>query len=103
MAKILFVEDDLDLSQRVIERLKAEKHVVEHAATGGEGATKLDYGTFDLIIIDWNLPDTPGVQLCKQFRAKGGKTPVLMLTGKTKLEDKEEGLDSGADDYLTKP
>jgi DNA-binding response OmpR family regulator len=103
MAKILFVEDDLDLSERVIERLKAEDHVVEHASTGTEGALKLEYGAFDLILIDWSLPELSGIELCKQFRARGGKTPVIMLTGKTSSLEKEEGLDSGADDYVTKP
>lgn len=103
MAKILFVEDDLDLAQRVIQCLKAEEHVVEHSASGLDAATVLEYGEFDLLIFDWSLPDLSGVELCKQFRSRGGKTPVIMLTGKTTTSDKEQGLDSGADDYMTKP
>jgi OmpR-family two-component system manganese-sensing response regulator len=103
MAKILFVEDDLDLSQRIIACLKAEGHLIEHADKGIEGAAKLEYGSFDLIILDWRLPDLSGLDLCKQFRAAGGKTPMIMLTGKTSTPEKEEGLDGGVDDYVIKP
>jgi two-component system, OmpR family, response regulator len=61
------------------------------------------FNQYDVIVLDWDLPGATGVEICTSFRAKGGNTPIIMLTGKSTLRDKEEGLDSGADDYLTKP
>ncbi|HEY9714132.1 MAG TPA: response regulator transcription factor, partial [Chroococcales cyanobacterium] len=63
----------------------------------------LDTYKYDLIVLDWQLPDTTGIEICREFRGKGGMTPVLFLTGKNTITDKEHGFDSGADDYLTKP
>jgi len=60
-------------------------------------------GKYDLLILDWDLPQRSGVALCKEYRAQGGSCPVLILTGKSSIEEKEVGFDSGADDYLTKP
>lgn len=103
MAKILVVEDDVELSTIICDELKLRHHVSEVAHDGTEAYEKLRFYKYDLIILDWALPGMSGVEICKAFRDSGGKTPLLMLTGKNLSKEKELGLDSGADDYLTKP
>lgn len=71
--------------------------------SGTEAIERLRFDKYDVLIFDWQLPDLTGIEICKRFRSKGGNTPVLMLTGKSEIADKETGLDAGADDYLTKP
>ncbi len=103
MAKILLVEDDADLGDRIVQWLKHEHHVVELIADGQQASDCLAHWKYDLIVLDWGLPKRNGVDVLRDFRNSGGVTPVLMLTGKGKVAEKEEGLDAGADDYLTKP
>ncbi len=103
MAKILLIEDDQQLASSVKEQLENAKHVVEHVADGKEGFDRLRLYSYDVAILDWNLPDLSGVDVLKKFRDIGGMTPVLMLTGKTDIDFRVEGFSSGADDYLTKP
>ena len=103
MAKILVIEDDLGLSRMVKDWLTFEHHMVETADNGKDGLEKLQYYQYDVIVLDWELPEMTGIEICRQFRSAGGKTPVLMLTGKGTIVDKETGFDAGADDYLTKP
>ncbi|MBS1990546.1 MAG: response regulator transcription factor [Cyanobacteria bacterium SZAS LIN-2] len=103
MAKILLVDDDLRLSEVIDDWLTAEEHVVEYQSSGLGGWEKMSQVDYDVIILDWNLPDTSGPELCRRFRNAGKATPVLLLTGRNQIENKVEGLDSGADDYLTKP
>jgi DNA-binding response OmpR family regulator len=103
MAKILFVEDDGGLADMVVEWLTCERHSVELVADGTSGHERLKFGGYDLAILDWKLPGITGLDICKQHRSEGGKTPIIMLTGNDTITDKETGLDSGADDYLTKP
>jgi DNA-binding response OmpR family regulator len=103
MAKILIVEDDRDLSSLVSDKLAAQHHLVEQAFEGKDGEERLRFYKYDLLILDWDLPQISGVEICRQFRQHGGVTPILMLTGKGATSDKEAGLDAGADDYLTKP
>src|SRR5688572_24268508 len=103
MPKILLIEDDLDLSDSVASWLRSERYIVETAENGQDGLELLNLQTFDLVILDWQLPELQGVDVLRRFRANGGKTSVLMLTGKSATTDKATGLDSGADDYLTKP
>lgn len=103
MAKILIVEDDLALCTVVRDWLVHENHTVETVHTGADAEEFLRSYQYDCIVLDWGLPDKPGLAVCQKFRASGGKTPIIMLTGKKEIEDKEAGLDSGADDYLTKP
>jgi CheY-like chemotaxis protein len=71
--------------------------------TAVDAENLLDVFEYDLIILDWGLPDVSGDEVCKRFRARKGNTPVLMLTGKNRIGEKTAGLDGGADDYLTKP
>ena len=103
MAKIYIIEDDEELSDTVKDCLSCERHVVEQAFAGKEGLDHLRFYQYDLIILDWDLPEITGLQVCSQFRARGGKTPILFLTGMRDISFKEAGFDAGCDDYLTKP
>lgn len=103
MAKVLLVEDDNDLANMVRTFLLFEKHTVERIANGMEASDRLRSFEYDVIILDWTLPGISGIEILKGYRERGGKTPILMLTGKTSIDDKEQGLDNGVDDYLTKP
>jgi len=103
MAKILLVEDDPEYASSIELVLAEEKHTVEAVTNGPDGLDRLRFYDFDVAILDWNLPGLDGIDVCRQFRSSGGKTPIIMLTGKDTIIDKESGLDAGADDYLTKP
>ena len=103
MAKILLVEDEEDFSDLVTMWLKNEHHIVEVADTGEKAVDLLKVYRYDLLILDWMLPGISGIDICKDFRGQGGSTPILMLTAKRHVDEKETGLDAGADDYLTKP
>jgi OmpR-family two-component system manganese-sensing response regulator len=103
MAKILVVEDDADVAATIKTFLLFEKHTIEMIANGTEAHEHLKAYPYDLIILDWHLPGMSGVDVCKEYRNRRGSTPILMLTGKNKIDEKEIGLNSGADDYLTKP
>jgi DNA-binding response OmpR family regulator len=103
MSKLLLVEDNRSLSADVKQWLESENYSVETAFDGQSAIELLNTYSYDLVILDWELPGMTGIEILKQFRQKKGETPVIMLTGMSKLEEKETGLDSGADDYLTKP
>jgi DNA-binding response OmpR family regulator len=103
MAKIIVVEDDKDIAEQVKMLLTFEHHTVEALHDGKDASAALRVYDYDVIILDWELPGMHGVDILREFRARGGNTPVLMLTGKSSVDSKEIGLDSGADDYLTKP
>ncbi|MBX9671180.1 MAG: response regulator transcription factor [Candidatus Obscuribacterales bacterium] len=103
MAKILLAEDDEDLSEVITFALKKAAHIVQQVYNGRDCLDFLATCKYDLIILDWMMPFKSGIEVCKSYRQQGGNAPILMLTAKTKIEDREEGLDTGADDYLTKP
>jgi DNA-binding response OmpR family regulator len=103
MAKILFLEDEPALAEIVLDVLTAHDYMVDHVNLAGEARVRLKVYQYDLVILDVNLPDGNGVDICRDFRSGGGLTPVLMLTGRNKIQEKALGLDAGADDYLTKP
>lgn len=103
MPKILLVEDDIDLASKLKEVLEQEHHHIELCHSGKEGLERLLFFQFDLAVIDWGLPELTGVEILRHYRSKGGKTPILMLTGRDSIDDKAAGFESGADDYLTKP
>lgn len=103
MSKILLVEDNDTLCLTIESFLITEHHVVDVVQTGTEGLERVLHYPYDVIILDWDLPGVAGVEICRQFRANGGATPVLILTGKNRVSEVEQGFDSGADDYLTKP
>ncbi len=103
MAKVLIVEDDKQLSALIVDWLNGEKYATEAVYKGTDGLERLQFYKYDVVILDWDLPGMAGVEVCQRFRDEGGTTPILMLTGKKEITEKAEGLDSGADDYLTKP
>jgi OmpR-family two-component system manganese-sensing response regulator len=103
MSKILIVDDEQDLAEGLRRSLARDQHLVEVAYDGREAIDMLAVSKYDLIVLDWMMPKQSGIDVCKWLRDKQDRTPILMLTAKGELEDKEKGLDSGADDYLTKP
>ncbi len=103
MAKILVVEDDPQILKVILDSLKIDRHIVESEEDGAVAQEKLRLFEYDVLILDWNLPGVTGVELCRQYRDRGGRGGVLILTANQTISNKEEGLGSGADDYLTKP
>jgi two-component system, OmpR family, manganese sensing response regulator len=103
MARILLVEDDFDLNDRLKTWLEFEKYIVESAFTGTDALEQMQFGEFDIIILDWHLPEKDGPDVCKEYRDGGGKAPVLMLTGNDDASARATGLAAGATDFLCKP
>src|SRR5438105_3756742 len=103
MAKILLVDDDVSLCQTITDCLRFEHHEIETANTAREAFDCIRTGSYDLLILDWELPDATGLDICRSVRSKNGDMPILMLTAKSNIAEKVSGFDAGADDYLTKP
>jgi two-component system alkaline phosphatase synthesis response regulator PhoP len=103
MTRILIVEDDPAMSVALRDGFEFEGHTVEMAADGDEGLRAATRGDHELIILDVMLPKLSGLDVCKQLRANGQSTPVIMLTARGQEIDKIVGLKLGADDYVTKP
>jgi DNA-binding response OmpR family regulator len=101
--RILIVEDELKVAQFVARGVRSEGHSVELAADVEEARDALAAGAFDLVILDLMLPDVDGIAFCRELRSDRDTTPVLILTARDTVRDRVVGLDSGADDYLTKP
>lgn len=101
--KLLIVEDEKRLCQTVAKHLKADGYTIDTCYDGSDALDYIDGTEYDAIILDIMLPGIDGITILKKIRAKKLKTPVLLLTAKNTVEDKVTGLDSGADDYLTKP
>jgi DNA-binding response OmpR family regulator len=101
--RILIVEDEESLALRIKNILETEKYNVQVAFDGESGMENALVGGFDLIILDILLPKYDGIQILNEIREQNLTTPVLLLTAKVTVKDKVEGLDAGADDYLTKP
>ncbi|MFI5265574.1 MAG: response regulator transcription factor [Candidatus Levyibacteriota bacterium] len=101
--RILVVEDEHKIANSIKRGLEQENYVVDIAYDGEKGYDLASSEEFDLIILDRMLPGMDGVEICKKLRASAIHTPILLLTARGQLEDKVEGLDAGADDYLPKP
>ena len=101
--RILLVEDEKRMAQALCEILRIEKYEVDHYSSGLDGLSAIESNIYDIAILDVMLPGMNGYEIAKKARSKGITTPILMLTAKAELDDKVTGLDSGADDYLTKP
>jgi len=103
VAKFLVVDDDIDLTVVIAGFLTRLNHTVETAADGTSALGMLAVSGFDAIVLDLDLPDINGMEICSRLRSSDNNTPIIMLTGHTSMDDKLTGLDCGADDYLTKP
>lgn len=101
--RILLVEDELKIANFIERGLKEEHYAVDVVYNGEEALNMADMNPYDLIILDLMLPDRDGLSVCRTLRNNKIDTPILMLTAKSGIRDKVSGLDSGADDYLTKP
>jgi len=101
--RILVVEDEHKIANSVKKGLEQESYAVDVAYDGIEGFNLASTEDYDVIVLDLMLPGMDGMELCRKLRGKKKHTPVLMLTAKSQLNDKVEGLNSGADDYLVKP
>lgn len=101
--RILLVEDEIRMAQALCEILRLEKYEVDHYSNGLDGLSAIESNIYDIVILDVMLPEMNGYEIAKRARNCGVSTPILMLTAKAELDDKVTGLDSGADDYLTKP
>jgi len=101
--RILVVEDEKKVARALREGLEDEGFEVRLSATGEDAFFQVTSETFDLVLLDWLLPGRSGIEILKALRKRGQATPVLLLTAKDTVEDRVEGLDSGADDYLVKP
>ena len=101
--RILIVEDERHLADAISEIVKREKYLFDTVYDGNEGYDYASSGIYDCIILDIMLPGMSGIEILKKIRREKVDTPVLLLTAKNSIEDKVLGLDSGADDYMTKP
>ncbi len=101
--RVLVVEDERKLARLVARALAEDRHTVDLAFDGDEAIERANSGIYDAIVLDVMLPGRSGIDVCRWLRAHDITTPVLMLTARDQIEDKVEGLDAGADDYLTKP
>jgi two-component system, OmpR family, copper resistance phosphate regulon response regulator CusR len=101
--RILVVEDEAKVGSFIRRALEEESYAVDLSVDGAEGLDLALAGTYDLIVLDVMLPNVSGLEILQRLRKEKIKTPVLILTARAQLEQKVKGLDSGADDYLTKP
>ena len=101
--RILVVEDDATIAAAVEEALRVSHYAVDLVGDGAAADEAVAVNKYDAIVLDWGIPGGSGIDLLRQWRRRGVETPVLMLTGRSAVEDRVDGLNSGADDYLTKP
>lgn len=101
--KILLAEDEVDLNNVVTRYLKKNGYSVDSVLDGEEALDYLEYGEYDLVILDIMMPKVDGFEVIKKLRNKGNHTSILMLTARDNADDKVKGLDLGADDYIVKP
>lgn len=101
--RILVVEDEPDIADFVVVGLTEAGYAVDHVADGEAALDILGAGQFDVVLLDVMLPKVDGLEVCRRMRRAGMKVPVLMLTARDAIDDRVQGLDTGADDYLVKP
>ncbi len=101
--RILLVDDEVELTDPLTRVLIREGYSVDAVYDGTSGSQVASSGNYDLLILDWMMPGKTGLEICQELRRSGKLTPVLFLTAKDTLDDRVEGLDAGADDYLVKP
>ena len=102
-ARVLVVDDDPELLRFLIEELSGAGHQCVGCNNGQDALLRWRQESFDLVVLDWTLPDFSGMELCLRLRRSGNTTPVLMLTARDDVDERVQALDAGVDDYLTKP
>jgi DNA-binding response OmpR family regulator len=100
---ILLIEDNRDLATNLFDYFEARGHTMDLASDGIPGLHFASTNQYDVLVLDWMLPNMDGITMCKRLREAGKNTPILMLTARDSLEDKIAGLEAGADDYVVKP
>jgi DNA-binding response OmpR family regulator len=103
MTRVLIIEDNTKTAEAIREGLQLEGYEAVAVTSSADGVVALGTSSFDAVVLDWMLPKYSGIDILKDLRASGIRTPVLLLTARDTLEDRVLGLDSGADDYLIKP
>ena len=101
--RAIVIEDDIDIQQQIVTRLKSEGFAVDSADNGAEGLYLVEEYPADVAIVDLGLPKLSGLDVINRIRQQGIQVPILILTARGRWQDKVEGLDAGADDYLVKP
>jgi DNA-binding response OmpR family regulator len=101
--KVLILEDDQRLARFLARVLSEEGLAVDTCARGVDAMAQARGGLYDLIVLDWMVPDTDGLTVCREVRRAGGTTPILMLTARGEIRERVLGLEAGADDYMVKP
>jgi len=101
--KLLVIEDDLKLARLLTRVLQEEGYVVDGCSKGEPGLRQASSGLYDLVVLDWMLPDLDGLSLCRRLRELGASLPILMLTSRAELSERVMALDAGVDDYVVKP
>lgn len=101
--RAIVIEDDRDINQQIVARLKQEGFAVDAADNGVDGLYLIKEYPSDVAIVDLGLPQMSGLEVIRKIRSEGNKLPILILTARGRWQDKVEGLDAGADDYLVKP
>lgn len=101
--KLLVVEDDNALREAIVALLTEENYLVDEAATGDEGLYLAEQEIYDLLLLDIMLPEVSGLEIIKKVREAGNDVPILLLTARDSVDDRVNGLETGADDYLVKP
>ena len=102
-SQLLIVDDDPELLRFLMEELSGAGHQCTGCDNGQDALVRLRTESFDLVVLDWTLPDFTGVELCRRLRRSANTTPVLMLTARDDVDERVQALDAGVDDYLTKP
>lgn len=101
--RILLIEDDKGVADLILDQLIAAKHEVEYANNGSDGLSLAEINDYDVLIVDRMLPELDGLGIIKKLRESGDKTPILILSALSDVDNRLEGLEAGGDDYLTKP
>ena len=101
--RLLLAEDEKRMNRALCELLRQEGYEVTSVENGEDALLEIEGDIYDIVVLDVMMPKMNGFEVAKKARAQGIKTPILMLTAKSEVDDKVDGLDSGADDYLTKP
>ncbi len=101
--KILVVDDNKKLARFLVRALVEEGYVVDHVGDGSTAVKQIQSLDYDVVVLDWMLPEVDGLSVCRQLRQAGSHVPILMLTARAEVSERIAGLDAGADDYLPKP